>query len=217
RQTGTNILGFHVTTLVPCDRCGGSGEYIANPCHACGGTGRAPAAEEVTVEIPAGVEHGTRFRVRGKGEAGFRGARAGDLFVVVRLRPHARFQRHGRDLWCEVEVPFTTAALGGRVTIQALDGDGELELPPGTQYGEQLRLRGRGMPDMNARGRGDLVVKVKVVVPQQLTPRQRELLTELADDRGEDAPKARSAFQRLKDAAQHLLTGESDAPHEAKE
>ncbi len=173
--------------------------------------------EEVKVDIPAGVEHGTRFRVRGKGEAGFRGARAGDLFVVVRLRPHTRFQRHGRDLFCEVEVPFTTAALGGHVTIQALDGEGELDLPAGTQYGEQFRLRGRGMPDMNARSRGDLVVKVKVMVPQHLSGRQRELLTEFAEERGEEAPKARSAFQRLKDAAQHLLTGEGDAPHEAKE
>jgi molecular chaperone DnaJ len=210
RQTGTNILGFHVTTMVTCDRCNGSGEFIADPCRVCTGTGRVAGADDIPVEIPAGVENGMKVRVRGKGEAGFRGARAGDLYVVIRVKPHAHFQRHGRDLLCEIEVPATTAMLGGRLMAPTLDGEYELDIPAGTQFGERFRLRGKGMPDLQTHGRGDLFYKAKVTIPANLTARQRELLLEFVEDRGEEPPaKPRNAFQRLKDAAQHLL-GSSD-------
>lgn len=208
RQTGTNILGFNVTTMVPCDRCNGTGEFIADPCRACNGTGRTHGAEDIPVEIPAGVEHGMKVRVRGKGEAGFRGARAGDLYVVIRVKPHAHFHRHGRDLLCEIDVPASTAMLGGRLTVPTLDGEHELDIPAGTQFGERFRLRGKGMPDLQAHGRGDLFYKAKVTIPTHLTARQRELLVEFVEEGGEEPPtKPRTAFQRLKDAAQHLLGG----------
>jgi len=213
RQSATNILGFNMTTLVPCDRCGGTGELIANPCRVCGGTGRVQGVEDISVSIPAGVEHGMKFRVRGKGEAGFRGARAGDLYVIVGVRAHPRFQRQGRDLFCVVDLPITTAALGGRIAVPTLDGEGEVDIPAGTQYGEKFRLRGKGMPDLHGHARGDLYAQVKLIVPTDLSTRQRELLAQLADERGEDGHlKSRGTFQRLKDAAQHLLNGEPDAP-----
>jgi molecular chaperone DnaJ len=214
RQRATSIFGMEVMTTVTCDRCGGSGQVIANPCATCGGNGRVAQAEELSIDVPPGVDTGNRIRLRGKGEAGFRGATAGDLYVIVRVRRHARFQRSGMDLATEVELPVVIAALGGQLKVPLLEGETEMTVPAGTQYGEQFRLRGKGMPGLNSNGRGDLFVQVRVVVPTDLTPRERELLTDFARERGQEADiqKHKGAFQRLKDAAQHLIGGE---PHEA--
>lgn len=188
-----------------CPDCGGSGRRVTDPCRGCGGEGRRRATETLTIPVPAGVDDGRRLRLAGRGEAGRRGAAAGDLFVRVRVLPHEIFTRDGNDLHCEVQLDMTAAALGARLTVPTLDGDADLEVPPGTQHGDVLTLRRRGMPRLGAAGhqRGDLHVHCRVVTPTDLTPQQRELLEQLAALRGEQVGSRdghRGLFSRLRDA-----------------
>lgn len=185
----------------PCPTCSGRGSVIENPCKVCRGEGRVDRPQALKVEIPAGVDTGTRIRLAGKGEAGQRGAPPGDLYIFLHVKQHAVFEREGTTLMTRVPVSFTTAALGGCVEIPDLDGStNKLDIPAGIQSGKQLRVRGAGMPVLQGRGRGDLVVEIAVETPTKLSRRQKELLEEFrTTETGEECPESRGFFDKLKD------------------
>jgi molecular chaperone DnaJ len=189
-----------LSTVTTCHTCQGSGSVVSDPCERCGGTGRRGRAAEIPVEIPAGMEDGASLRVTGAGEAGERGAPSGDLYVFVHVKPHDTFERRGRDVLCEVPIAFTTAALGGTVEVPTLEEPEELSIPAGTQTGEVLIIRGKGLPDVRTGVRGAEHVKVRIVTPRSLTPRQRELLEEYARAGGADVEDERGWFGRFRDA-----------------
>jgi molecular chaperone DnaJ len=198
RQVRRTFLG-DVMTAAPCVRCGGTGEQIANPCPACAGRGRVQTTDVLTVRVPAGVDDGAQLRLSGRGEAGRRGGRSGDLYVAIRIAPHEVFRRSGDDLGCEVTVPMTVAALGGDIEVPTLDGPETMAIAPGTQSGEVKRLRGRGMPRIDGRGRGQLVALLRVATPTELDEQQAELLEELATLRDEPV-RPRGLFDKIKEA-----------------
>ncbi len=185
-----------------CPACGGRGILLEDPCQDCQGEGRVDKLVKLAVEIPPGVDTGTRIRLSGKGEAGARGAPAGDLYIFVHVAPHELFQREGTTLATRIPVSFTTAALGGTVSIPDMDGStNEVDIPVGIQSGKQLRVRGAGMPVLQGRGRGDLVVEIAVETPTKLSRRQKEILQEFQEtETGEECPESRSFFSKLKDA-----------------
>lgn len=168
------------TVARTCDRCGGAGRVIAKPCAACRGAGRTPRQRKLTVKIPAGISTGQRLRLYGEGEHGLAGGPPGDLYVVVHVEDHPLFKRDGDDLHCEVAVAFTTLALGGSIAVPTLDEDASVDVPAGTQPGSAFRLKGKGMPNVAGRGRGDLFAIVKVDVPKKLSREQRAALEALA-------------------------------------
>jgi len=186
----------------PCPTCGGRGVVIENPCGECRGEGRVDRVQNLEVEIPPGVDTGTRIRLSGKGEAGQRGAPAGDLYIFIHVKPHTLFQREGTTLATRVPVSFTTAALGGSVDIPDLDGGtNTVDIPVGIQSGKQLRVRGAGMPVLQGRGRGDLVVEVAVETPTKLSRKQREILETFREtETGDECPESKGFFSKLKDA-----------------
>ncbi|MBV8373824.1 MAG: molecular chaperone DnaJ [Candidatus Eremiobacteraeota bacterium] len=186
-------------TQTTCTRCGGEGHVIEHPCEACHGHGRRETERRLTVNVPAGVDDGSRIRIGGNGEGGLRGGPAGDLYVYLSIAPHAYFKRSGLDTYTDVPVSFPQATLGGPVSVRVLDGEVEMNLAPGTQSGTVLRLRGRGMPSVRGAHRGDHHVTVHVVVPTKLSRRQRDLLEEYARAGG-DVVEERSFFERVKDA-----------------
>jgi molecular chaperone DnaJ len=169
------------TVARTCGQCRGTGQIIAKPCTACGGAGRITRERKLTAKIPAGIASGQRLRLNGEGEGGLAGGPPGDLYVVVQVQDHEFFERDGNDLLCEIPVNFTTLALGGEVVVPGLLDDEEtLTVPAGTQSGATFRIRGKGMPDVTGRGRGDLLVRVAVSVPKKLTRDQRQVLEQLA-------------------------------------
>jgi molecular chaperone DnaJ len=177
--------GF-LTVARTCPHCGGEGHITKNPCKECGGEGRAQRERTLKVRIPPGVEDGNQLRLTGEGEGGLGGGPPGDLYVVVHVRPHQFFTRDGNDLHCALPLTFGQAALGAEVDVPVLDGLAKLKVPAGTQNGDVLRLRARGMPALHGRGRGDARYQVVVEVPTRLTARQRELLEEF-DRAGADS------------------------------
>lgn len=185
----------------PCPSCNGRGSVIESPCRDCRGEGRVDKPQTLKVDIPAGVDTGTRIRLSGKGEAGQRGAPAGDLYIFLHVQQHSVFEREGTTLATRVPVSFTTAALGGCVEIPDLDGGANrLDIPAGIQSGKQLRIRGAGMPVLQGRGRGDLVVEIAVETPTRLSRRQKEILEEFkATETGDECPESRGFFDKLKD------------------
>ena len=193
--------GFFVVERT-CPNCRGAGEVVADPCAACGGEGRALKRRSLSVKIPAGVDEGTRIRVAGEGEAGLRGAASGDLYIFVHLKRHAIYAREGTTLIAECPVSFTTAALGGSITLPGLDGKPvEIRIPAGVQSGEQLRQRGAGMSVLNGRGRGDLVARILVETPTRMSAKQKKLLEEFRDtETGDECPAAKGFFARLRDS-----------------
>lgn len=193
-----------LSTVTACRACGGTGRVVGDPCPRCGGTGRRLGEVEIPVSIPPGVEDGVSLRIEGEGEAGERGAPAGDLYVVVHVKEHEIFERRGRDLYCEMPIPFTTAALGGPVTVPTLDGSEEVVVPAGSQTGKEIVVRGGGLPDVQTGVRGSLHVRVRVVTPRRLSERQRELLEEFAREGGDQLDEEKGWFARFRDA----LTGE---------
>jgi molecular chaperone DnaJ len=200
QQVSRSVFGEFVRTQA-CPTCSGSGRRIEQSCSECRGAGRVVEERTLSVEIPAGIHHGQQIRHSGEGHAGDIGGRAGDVYVEVRIRPDERFVREGDDIYTTVALTLTQAALGATVTIPTLDGDEELELSPGTQPGEIVVLRGRGMPVLRARGRGDQRILVNVLVPRQLSDEQRRLLhefDELADEHTYDKPER--LFDKLKSA-----------------
>lgn len=202
RQVRRTILGQMVTAF-PCQACRGLGRKILSPCRECRGEGRVTRPTAVEVQVPAGIDHGQRLRLSGRGPAAARGGVPGDLFVSVSVREHPRFERHGDDLLHVLRIPVTQAALGAQLTIETLDGEEDLVIPAGTQGGRIFRLRGRGVPSLRGRGRGDLVVQVEVAVPEQLTGEEAQLLRRLAELRGEEvAPRDEGFFSRIRSAFQ---------------
>jgi len=193
----------------PCDACGGAGEVITDPCGDCRGHGRLEGQQTITVKVPAGVDDGARLRLVGEGEAGISGGPSGDLYVVLSVEPHPFFKgRDGRDLHCEVPVPFVTATLGGEIEVPSLEGLVTVRVPEGTQSGKVLRLRSKGLPPLQPRMeaaqlermRGDIYVQIFVEVPTRLTDRQRELLEEFAEETGtEISPVTRGFLDKLRD------------------
>lgn len=185
-----------------CPTCHGQGEVIEKPCRSCGGEGRVDKPQSLEVNVPAGVDTGTRIRLAGRGEAGPQGSPPGDLYIFVHVRRHRVFEREGTTLITRAPITFTTAALGGAIEIPGLDGERhEIEIPAGIQSGKQLRKRGAGMPVLQGRGRGDMVIEIMVETPTKLTARQKELLCELqATETGEECPESKGFFERIKDA-----------------
>jgi len=193
RRVRQSILGQMVTST-PCNRCGGLGEEIQSHCPDCHGDGRRTEERAYTVEVPGGVDHGSTLKITGRGAAGPRGGRPGDLYVHIRVRPDEHFMRQGNDLVHVLRVPMTQAALGAHIRYETLDGTEDLVIPKGTQSGRVFRLRGRGVPDVNGRGRGDLLVQVAVDTPTGVGKEQEELLRRLAAARGEEVAPADTGF-----------------------
>lgn len=183
-----------------CTRCRGTGQVIERPCRKCGGEGRVEMPSRIKLKIPAGIEDGSRLRSSRNGEAGIRGGLPGDLYVVVHLKEHEIFEREGENLFCEVPVSFTTAALGGELEVPTLDGKAHIKIPAGTQGATVFKLRGRGMPVLNSTQRGDLLVRVAVEVPTRLNGEQRKKLEELAALMGDDnTPLRKGFFEKAKE------------------
>jgi molecular chaperone DnaJ len=185
----------------PCGRCGGSGRIVEHPCETCSGAGRTLVEQILDVEVPPGIHDGQRIRLSGEGHAGALGGQAGDVYVLVRIRPHERLVREGDDVYSTVDLTMTEAALGARATIATLGGDEELEFEAGTQPGAVRLLRGRGMPVLQGFGRGDHRVLVNVVVPRHLTEDQRRMLGEFEQTASEETYKPDEGFfEKLKSA-----------------
>ncbi|MCX7803848.1 MAG: molecular chaperone DnaJ [Planctomycetota bacterium] len=189
---------FYVRTT--CNECGGAGTRVESPCDECGGDGRVRIRKKIEVPIPAGIEDNTRLRLAGEGEPGERGRPAGDLYVIVHVAEHEYFVRHGDDLIIQVPVPFPLLALGGEIEVPTLEGRSRLQIPPGTQSGQALRMRGMGMPNVQGYGRGDQIVRVVVDVPKRLTAEQEEILRKLAATmKVKPSPMKRSLWSKVMD------------------
>ena len=189
-------------TTSSCTRCGGTGRTIDNPCPECEGQGRVPDRQRVTVEVPAGIRDSQQLRITGFGEAGLRGATPGNLIVTCRIEPHDFFERDGDNLHAMAKVSMVQAALGAEIEVEGIlpDEKVSVRIPEGCQNDQVIRVRGKGMPKFRSDLRGDMYVHVNVTIPRKLTKSQRELLTKLADELGEDYANARSPLERLRDA-----------------
>lgn len=184
----------------PCPTCHGRGETIQNPCADCGGAGRVTKERTLSVNIPPGVEDGTRIRLAGEGEAGMRGGPAGDLYIFLSIEPHSIFQRDGADIFCRVPISMTTAALGGQIEVPTVEGAvSRVKIPEATQSGKQFRLKGKGMPVLRSKLTGDMYIQVEAETPTKLTRRQRELLEEFQKlSNAGTSPESQSFFDRMK-------------------
>ncbi len=192
-------FGSFVSTM-PCPTCHGLGRVVERPCVQCRGSGRSHVQRSITVRIPAGVGDGARVRISGEGEMGTLGGSPGDLYVLIREKPHARFAREGADLLLDLHLSYPDLALGTELEVDTLDGPCRVAVPAGTAVGQQIRIRGRGMPQLRGRGRGDLIARVGVEVPRQVSARERALLTELAELSGRHGRGKDSFFKRVRDA-----------------
>ncbi len=191
--------GFFVMAR-PCTKCGATGRYTASPCHTCNGSGHVQSTTTLNVDVPPGVRDDQKLRWEGKGGPGTRGAPSGDLYVVVKLKEHTLFERDGDDVLCTVPLSFTQAALGGKVDVPTLDGKVVMSVPAATQSGKVLRLRKKGFPSLTGGARGDQLVTLVIETPVNLSPRQVEILEELAELSGEEVqPERRGFFKRMKD------------------
>ena len=192
--------GFFIVERT-CGTCNGSGQIIKNPCKTCRGEGRVNKEKKLAVKIPAGVDDGNKIRLSGEGEAGSRGGPAGDLYVFVSIKKHGFFNRDGDDIYCEIPIKFTTAALGGSLEVPIIDDSkAKLQIPEGTQTGQQFRLKGKGMTVLSAGGRrGDMFIKVFIAVPKKLSAEEKSLLVKLDDlvgDKADDS-KADNFFKKF--------------------
>jgi molecular chaperone DnaJ len=197
------------TVARTCPQCRGTGKTITKPCTSCRGAGRVSMERKIKVRIPAGIATGQQLRLQGEGEAGFAGGPPGSLYVVIHVQEHEYFRRDGMNLFCEVPVNYPTVALGGEIDVPTLDGVENVKVPEGTQTGTTLRLRGKGMPDVNGRGRGDLFATVQVRTPKKLSKEQRQAIEQLAKvlpkdkfeprKRDEEQQEERNLFDRVKD------------------
>jgi len=182
-----------------CPTCQGRGQVISDPCGSCGGQGRVTRERTLSVNIPAGVEDGTRIRLANEGEAGLRGGPSGDLYIFLSVRPHEFFQRDGADLFCKVPVSMTTAALGGEIEVPTIDGKkARVSVPEGTQTGKQFRLKAKGMPVLRSSQSGDMYIQVSVETPVNLSKRQRELLREFDKEARNNSPESEGFFAKAK-------------------
>jgi molecular chaperone DnaJ len=197
QEVRRSIFGT-IMTASACRTCDGTGSEVLDPCTRCSGRGRVAAPDTVTVDIPAGVADGLELRVSGAGNVGMAGGPAGDLYVGIRVEQAAAFERRGQDLFAILDVSLTQAALGAEVEFEALDGPERVKIAPGTESGELIRVRGKGIPNLNRRGRGDLYVTVHVTVPKDLKREERGLLEQLAEARGERWSKKDPATAELR-------------------
>lgn len=203
RQVRRTVLG-QMVTAGPCFACGATGSRIPDPCTACRGEGRVRSDKTLDVEVPAGIDDGQRLRLAGRGAAAPRGGQPGDLFVTVTVAPDPELLREGRDLVHSRRLAMTTAALGASITVPTLEGPEEIEVPAGTQPGQVIRLKGRGVPSLRGRGRGDLLVHLDVVVPSHLSDEEAELLRRFAEVHGDDVGSEHEGgfFSRIRSAFQ---------------
>jgi molecular chaperone DnaJ len=200
QQVTRSVFGEFVRTSA-CPQCGGSGRHVEHPCETCEGAGRTVEERTLEVEVPAGIHDGQRIRLSGEGHAGLLGGRSGDLYVLVRIRPHDRFVREGNDIFSQIDLTIVQAALGATLRVPTLDGDAELQFDPGTQPGDVRVLRGRGMPVLQGFGRGDHRVLVNVVVPRRITDDQRRVLEEFERlSAAETYSPDKGIFDKLKSA-----------------
>ena len=182
-----------------CPTCSGMGQTIKNPCKTCRGAGRVEKERSLSVNIPAGVETGTRIRLAGEGEAGMRGGPSGDLYIFIEVQEHELFDRDGPNLFCRVPVSMSTAALSGTIEVPTIDGGrGRVSIPSGSQSGRQMRLRGKGMPALRGKGVGDMIIELAVETPVNLTSKQKELLREFEELSSENNPESSSFFSSVK-------------------
>jgi molecular chaperone DnaJ len=184
-----------------CHACQGTGKVIKNPCKPCAGSGRVRKEKTLSATIPAGVEEGTRIRLAGEGEAGFRGGPAGDLYIFLSVATHTIFRRDGANIYCHVPITFTTASLGGHVEVPTIDGGRvKVTIPEGTQTGHQFRLRGKGMSVLRSSARGDMYIEVQVETPVNLSKKQKEMLREFEkNDAASNSPHSESFFKKVKE------------------
>jgi molecular chaperone DnaJ len=190
-----------------CPQCHGQGKVIDNPCGDCAGSGRVRKDKKLAVNIPPGVEDGTRIRLAGEGEAGLRGAPPGDLYVFLGIENHRLFEREGADVFCRVPIPMTTAAVGGSIEVPTIDGTrAKMNVPDGTQTGQQFRLRGKGMTVLNSKGRGDMYVEIGVETPVNLTRKQKDLLKQFEEAGGKKShsPQSDGFFSKVKEIWEDL-------------
>ncbi len=183
-----------------CEKCEGSGQVPEDPCDTCKGTGILRQEKTIEVQIPAGIDDGQRVRVSGEGELGYRGSQPGDLYLAIRVKAHKEFKRQDFDLYKDLPVSFTQAALGTKLTVATLDGDIELKIPAGTQAGKVLRVGGRGVPHISNGRRGDLFITVRVIIPHKLSKEETELLKKLAELNGETSEVHKSFWDNIKDS-----------------
>ena len=193
QQRRQTPMGVFATTS-PCPRCGGKGKIIASPCSSCGGSGQNRKRKTVKVSIPAGIDNGQIVSLRGQGNAGKNGGPAGDLQIVITVQPHQLFQRDGSDVYCDAPITFTQAVLGGELEIPTIDGKVKYDIPEGTQTGTTFRLRGKGIPNVNGRGRGDQYVTVHIETPRSLNREQKEALRKFSETLKEHNYKERRSF-----------------------
>lgn len=196
----SGVFGMQFTSVSTCEQCRGAGSVISDPCPSCQGKGRARKMQRVKVQVPPGADSGDRIRLRGEGDSGVRGAPAGDLYAFIHLLPHDVFERRGTEIMCEVPLPFSIAALGGKIKVPTLHGEEQLHIPAGTQSGATFRLRGKGLPNSSGHAQGDEHITVKITVPTRLTAQQRELLRQFAETKGEVAEDDKGLLDRVKDA-----------------
>ncbi|MGR6835417.1 molecular chaperone DnaJ [Syntrophomonas erecta] len=199
RQVQSTPFG-RFETVRTCSRCGGEGKVIDRPCSTCRGSGQERKSRTINVRIPAGIDNGSRLRIQGEGEHGARGGPAGDLYITIIVRPHAKFERDGYDLLTRLDIDFVQAALGDQVDLKLLGGaKHSLNIPEGTQPGDVITIRGKGIPHLHSQRHGDLKVLINVTIPQKLTRRQREILSSFYED-DEDRSNKKGFFDRFKDA-----------------
>ena len=201
RRTQSSFLGQFVS-VTPCERCHGEGSIILNPCSECRGRGVVRSSRKLEVRVPAGIDEGFHLRLAGEGEAGEPGAPPGDLFIEFSIKPHPLFRRMGQDLHLEMPINIAQAALGDRLEVPTIEGTAEVKLEPGTQSGDTTRLRGEGVPNLRGGARGDQVITYSVVVPKNLSERQKKLLRELEEtlDRPQPREGERGFFDKVRDA-----------------
>ena len=199
-RTQQNFMGMTMQSNQPCPKCGGTGTIITDPCTACRGKGKVRHTKTIRVKVPAGIDDGQSFRVRDEGNAGANGGPNGDLLVTVSVRKHPIFTRDGANVMCQMPISFTQAALGASIEVPTLDGKVRYQIPEGTQTGTTFRLRGKGIPYVGYKTRGDQYVTVTVETPTHLSREQKELLKKLEDCSGEESqPKKKSFFEKLRD------------------
>jgi molecular chaperone DnaJ len=184
-----------------CQKCGGAGRIITDPCKSCKGQSKVRKIKSIQVKMPAGVDTGSKLRISNEGEKGLYGGPPGDLYIVLNIEEHPFFKREGNDLYCDVPLSFSQAALGSEIEVPTIEGTSKIKIPQGTPSGRIFYLKGKGIPRLGGRGRGDQIVRVYVDVPKKLTPRQKEILEEFAQINGDEVSK--SFKEKLKD----LFTG----------
>ncbi len=200
-QSFINTPIGRVSNVRVCDACHGSGKIIKDPCPKCNGRGRVRRNRKISIKIPAGIDNGMQIPLRRQGEPGLRGGENGDLYIFVTVRPHKLFTRENYDLYCDVTVSFTQAALGGEIDVPTLNGMTKYNLPEGTQPGAVVRLRGQGIQNLRGAGKGDLYIKINVEIPRRLTEKQKELLRQFDESvTGKEYEGKKSFFDRVKDA-----------------